>query len=222
MSKQFWLALLAVAVILGGIVFVTNHNKPATSTGSAQPTTHIQGTSAENVRLVEYGDYQCPVCSTFYQVFKQVAAKYSDRVVFQFRNLPLTQIHQNAFAAARAAEAAGQQNQYWEMHDMLYQNQTAWSTASNPLPNFDSYAQTLGLNVAKFDTDYASDAVNQAINADLNEFAKTGDEMATPTFYLDGKKLQNLQLVDSNGQPSVDAFSKLIDAELAKKATAKS
>ncbi len=222
MSKQFWIALLVIAAILGGIVAYNNHNKPATgSTASGTVTNHVEGTSPTGVKLVEYGDFQCPVCATFYVATKEVAAKYSDRVVFQFRNLPLTSLHPNAFAAARAAEAAGLQGKYWQMHDLLYENQNSWNQAPDPLPNFDSYARSIGLNVTKFDTDYASDAVNRAINADLDEFAKTGDDMATPTYYLDGKKLSNTALIDASGQPTVDAFSKLIDAELAKKAAAK-
>lgn len=222
MSKQFWAALVIIAAILGGIVFVTNHNKTGTTTGSTgQPTNHVEGASPEGVKLVEYGDFECPVCAEFYAVTKQVAQTYNTRVVFQFRNLPLTSIHQNAFAAARAAEAASLQNKYWEMHDFLYQNQNSWAQSSNPLSIFDTYATALGLNKAKFDQDYASDTVNSVINADLAEFAKTGDEMATPTYYLDGKKLQNTQLIDKSGNPSVDAFAKLLDAELAKKATTK-
>jgi len=218
MSKQFWIALAVIAAVLGGIVFVTNHNKP-NSGSSGKPTSHVEGTSPEGVTLVEYGDYECPVCETFYPTVKQVAQKYNDKVVFQFRNLPLTSIHPNAFAAARAAEAAGLQNKYWEMHDILYENQNAWVSTTDPLPNFESYARSIGLNITKFDTDYASDAVNGAINADLNAFNATGDEMATPTFYLDGKKVDNTKLIDSSNQPSVDAFSKVLDAELAQKAS---
>lgn len=222
MSKQFWAALVIIAAILGGIVFVTNHNKPSTTSGATgQPSNHVEGTSPEGVKLVEYGDFECPVCGEFYAVTKQVAQTYDTRVVFQFRNLPLTSIHQNAFAAARAAEAAGLQNKFWEMHDLLYQNQSAWSQSANPFSTFDTMANSLGLNMAKFDQDYASDAVNGVINADVAEFAKTGDEMATPTYYLDGKKLDNTQLIDKNGAPSADAFAKLLDAELAKKATTK-
>lgn len=218
MSKQFWIALLVIAAILGGIVFVSNHNKPANGGASGKPTSHVEGTSPENVTLVEYGDYECPVCETFYPAVKQVAAKYSSQVVFQFRNLPLTSIHPNAFAGARAAEAAGLQGKYFEMHDLLYENQNAWVSASNPLSNFDSYASSLGLDVKKFDTDYASNAVNDAINADLKAFTDRGDDMATPTFYLDGVKLDNSKLLDNTNNPSLDSFSKIIDAELAKKA----
>jgi len=220
MSKQFWIALAIIAAILIGIVFVTNHNKP-TTTASGKPTSHVEGTSPENVTLVEYGDYECPVCETFYPTVKQVAAKYSNQIVFQFRNLPLTSIHPNAFAGARAAEAAGLQGKYWEMHDILYENQNSWVSSSQPLSVFDTYAQSLSLNVSQFDKDYASEAVNDAINSDLSAFDATGDDKATPTFYLDGKKLDNTQLINSSNQPTIDAFSKVIDAELAKKASSK-
>lgn len=220
MSKQFWVALAVIAAILIGIVVVTNRTNSTTSSGG-KPTSHVEGTSPQGVTLVEYGDYECPVCETFYATVKQVAAKYNDKIVFQFRNLPLTSIHPNAFASARAAEAAGMQGKYWEMHDLLYENQNSWVSASQPLSTFDSYARTLGLNVSQFDKDYASEAVNKAINADLSAFDATGDEKATPTFYLDGKKLDNTQLINGSNQPTIDAFSKVIDAELAKKASAK-
>lgn len=224
MSKQFWIALAAIVVILGGIVFVTNHNKgannsPTSSTG--QPTNHTEGSASSGVTLVEYGDYECPVCADFYVTTKQVAAQYSTKVVLQFRNLPLTSIHQNAFAAARAAEAAALQNKFWEMHDMLYENQTAWASASSPQSYFNNYATQLGLDLNRFKQDYASESVNNAINADLAAFKKTGDDMATPTYYLDGKKLNNADLFDATGKPAVSAFAKLIDAEIAKKAGAK-
>jgi len=138
---------------------------------------------------------------------------------YVFRNFPLTEIHPMAEPAAEAAEFAAGEGKYWEMHDILYENQNAWVSATDPLPNFESYARSIGLNITKFDTDYASDAVNGAINADLNAFNATGDEMATPTFYLDGKKVDNTKLIDSSNQPSVDAFSKVLDAELAQKAS---
>ena len=216
MSKQFWIALVAIAAILGGIVFVTNHNKPGATGNANEATNHIKGQDSADVTLIEYGDYECPVCGTFEPVVEQVYAKYSDKVRFQFRNLPLTQIHPNAFAAARAAEAASLQNKFWEMHDLLYQNQSAWASASDPESLFDTYATQLQLNLTQFNQDYASEKVNNAINADLAAFAKTGDEDATPTFYLDGKKLDNTKLIDANNAPSVTAFSKVIDAEIAK------
>lgn len=221
MSKQFLVVLAAIVVILGGIVVITNHNKHNTTGNSTgQPTNHVEGSSPDGVKLIEYGDYECPVCGSFYPTVKEVAAKYNSQVIFQFRNLPLTSIHPNAFAGARAAEAAGLQNQYWQMHDLLYENQTSWSLSSNPQTYFDNYAKQLGLNVTKFDQDFASEQVNNAVNADLAAFNKTGDPEATPTFYLDGKKLDNTKLIGSNGQPSLTAFSQVIDTEIAAKQAA--
>jgi protein-disulfide isomerase len=172
---------------------------------------------------MEYGDYECPVCGNYYAAVKQVAAKYNDEIYFQFRNLPLTQIHPNAFAGARAAEAAGLQGKYWQMHDMLYENQNSWATVSNPLTAFQGYAQQIGLDMNKFNSDYGSSQVNDAIQADLNEFNKTGQQEATPTFFLDGQYIGNekLGVFDKNGQiivdPTVANFSKYIDAAIAAK-----
>jgi protein-disulfide isomerase len=215
MSKQFWAIIAIIVLVFLGIVIISNHNSSDGSSG--KPTSHIEGQGTSGVKLIEYGDYECPICEEFYSVVKQVQAKYDTQIYFQFRNLPLTQIHANAFAGARAAEAAGLQGKYFQMHDELYENQNAWASASDPTTFFATYAKDIGLNVTKFKTDYASARVNNAINADLAAFKKTGDAQATPTFYLDGKKLDNNSLIDQTTGPSVAAFSKIIDAEIAAK-----
>lgn len=216
MSKQFWGILVAIIIIFFGAVLISNHKNSNNSPSHAKPTHHVEGQGKSGLTLVEYGDYQCPVCGSFFQVTQQVEQKYNDQLYFQFRNLPLTSLHPNAFAAARAAEAAGLQGKYFPMHDLLYENQQTWSTASDPTSYFDSYAQQLGLNLTKFKADMQSAKVNNAINADVAAFKKTGDDMATPTYYLNGKKIDNTKLVDQNSQPSLAAFSKVIDAALAK------
>lgn len=217
MSKKFWGILLAIAVIFVAVVLINNHNKQNATNKSdgAKPTHHVEGKGQSGVTLVEYGDYQCPVCGSFFPVTQQVEQKYKDQVYFQFRNLPLPSLHPNAFAAARAAEAAGLQGKYFEMHDQLYENQNSWASASNPLPYFDSYARSIGLNISKFNKDMNSSIVNNKINADIAAFDKTGDEKATPTYYLNGKKIDNAKLIDQSG-PSLEAFSKVIDAAIAK------
>lgn len=225
MSKQFWGILIAIVVIFFGVVLINNHKSDNQSASNAKPTHHVEGNTASNVTLVEYGDYQCPVCESFYSATKQTEEKYKDQIAFQFRNLPLSSMHPNAFAAARAAEAAGLQGKFWQMHDTLYdaQNYQEWAydassgavTSSDPTSFFNAYAKQLGLNLTKFDKDMKSAKVNNAINADLAAFKKTGDEEATPTYYLNGKKLDNQKLVGSDGTPNVDAFSKVIDAALA-------
>lgn len=218
MTKSFWAILAVIAIILGGIFVISNkNNTQKTSTSTASVTKHVEGKGSTGITLQEYGDYQCPICGTFYPTVKEVQAKYSDQLYFQFSNLPLPSLHPNAYAAARAAEAAGLQNKYFEMNDLLYQNQQVWSGSKNAEIIFTGYAQQLGLNTAQFKTDFASAKVNTAINADVAAFKKTGNELATPTFFLGGKKLDNGDLFDSKNQPSVEKFSALIDAAIAAK-----
>jgi protein-disulfide isomerase len=141
---------------------------------------------------------------------KAVKEKFKQDITFQFRHFPLTQIHPNAQAAARAAEAASLQGKFWEMHDLLYENQQSWSSSDDVVPIFEQYAQQLGLDVNKFKQDFSSSQVNDTINADI----KAGQEIganSTPTFVLNGQKL------DQNPANQA-AFEKLIsDAIAAKK-----
>jgi protein-disulfide isomerase len=210
MDKRFWAVIGVIAVIFIGIIFVNNRHASAPAS-NASATNHIYGEGAKGVTLVEYGDFQCPVCGLYEPTVKQVREKYKADIKFQFRNFPLQQVHQNAFAAARAAEAASLQGKFWEMHDQLFDGQQAWSASSNPLSTFKGYAQTIGIDANKFQTDFSSKQVNDTINADIHE----GDKLkitGTPTFYLDGKQIQLSDLIDSaTNSPSTDKFSKLID-----------
>jgi protein-disulfide isomerase len=224
MDRRFLAILAAIVIIFIGIFSVTQKsNKTGSSSGNnsnstVQPSNHVEGNGTKGVTLVEYGDYQCPICELYYPVVKEVAAKYNEQIYLQFRNLPLTQVHPNAFAGARAAEAAAMQGKFWEMHDTLYENTNwqLWTNAKSPISDFNSFAKEVGLDLTKFQQDYSSEKVNDIINADLNAFSKTGQSMATPTFFLDGKYIDNGLLVDNNG-PSLAQFSKVIDAEIAKK-----
>ena len=168
MSKQFWAVVIVVILALVGIFAFTGKNSTNSnsSTASAQPTSHFKGQGTSGVTLVEYGDYQCPACGQYYPIVKQVEAKYGDALRIQFRNFPLVNAHQNAFSAARAAEAAGLQNKFWEMHDVIYVNQSQWSTSNNSSQIFDQYASQLQLDITKFKQDYSSIKVNDLINAD--------------------------------------------------------
>src|ERR1700722_14407961 len=120
MSKSFWIVVaVIVAVLIGVFAFTAGGNNNNSSKLTA--TEHIEGEGKDGVTLVEYGDYQCPYCGEYYTTVKQVVAEYFDQITFQFRNFPLTSLHPNAFAGARAAEAAGLMGKYWQMHDLLYQ-----------------------------------------------------------------------------------------------------
>lgn len=219
MSKQFLAVVAAIIIVFVGIFVISNNNSSSSNnSGGASPTSHIEGQGQDHVTLVEYGDYQCPYCAEYYPTVKQVASEYNTQMTFQFRNFPLTSLHPNAFAAARAAEAANLQGKFWQMHDLLYtqsveyynSNETLsnWVASSDPSTYFDQYAQELGLNVPKFKSDYSSDKVNNTVNADMNAGNALGVN-ATPTFYLDGKEIQ----VGN----SVASFEKLINAAIAQK-----
>ena len=219
MDKRF-LAILAVLVIVFGGIFVFSQNSTNKSkTGSSSPpSNHVLGEKTKNVTLVEYGDFQCQACLAYEPVIQQVRTVYAKDLHFQFRHLPLTSIHPNAFAAARAAEAAALQNKFWEMHDMLYNrtNWEGWTTSSNARSLFDAYAKQLGLDLPKFQADFASEQVNSTIQADLAEFSKTGRPMATPTFFLNGSYIENSKFTDQNNRPLFEKFQAVIDAEIAK------
>ncbi len=217
MSKQFLAIIAIIIVVLGGVFAFTNKDSGSSTSGSnAKPTSHVQGSTSSGVKFVEYGDYQCPYCSAYYPYVKQAVEAYKDKIQFQFSNLPLTSLHKNAFASARAAEAAALQGKFWEMHDKLYETQdtngaTGWTASSSPLDQyFVNYAKELGLDTTKFKTDYASSAVNDAINADLAAFKKTGAEQSTPAFFIDGKQI--------NPGYSVEEFTKAFDAAIKAKA----
>lgn len=212
MSKTFW-GILAAIVVVFGLAFALTHksgNNSSNTSSSAKPTEHIEGNGKTGVTLVEYGDYECPYCEEYYPIVKQVVADEFNNITFQFRNFPLTSIHPNAFAGARAAEAAGLMGKFWQMHDTLYtySNWTQWSTSSNPVPFFDQYAKQLGLNLTTFEADFASSKVNNMINADMAAGNKLNIQ-GTPTFFLDGKQI--------SVAPKASAFETLINQAVANK-----
>ncbi|MDQ3064647.1 MAG: DsbA family protein [bacterium] len=205
MTKKSLLIIVGV-IVVAGFLLLTRPAEEALGT----PSEHKYSEGTSGVVLTEYGDFQCPGCGAFYPTVKQVKEQYKDTVTFQYRHLPLESNHPNARAAARAAEAAHLQGKFWEMHDMLFENQNAWRTSSDPLGTFTGYAQQMGLDTTKFAEDYKSSAVNSIINADIKEFEKTGADKSTPTFFLDGKLLEDL----SN---SAGYFQKLIDEAITAK-----
>lgn len=210
MNKRFLLTLAAVVLLLGGIFWFTKNKAgaPEPTTGNVQASNHTDGKGAEGVTLVEYGDFECPACGGYYPILKQLKQDYGDKFTFQFRHFPLTQIHPNAMAAHRAAEAAGKQGKFWEMHDLLYENQQTWrGQRSNPALIFESFAQQIGLNMDQYKQDVASPETNAVINADI----KKGQELdvsSTPTFFLNDKKI-------TDAPRNLEGFKKLIDDTVA-------
>src|SRR4029450_292887 len=126
---------------------------------------HIRGNPDAPVTLEEYGDFQCPPCGMFAAFVGQLEKEYDPRLRIVFRNFPLKS-HEHAGEAAIAAEAAGLQGRFWEMHDVLYREQDAWSKAPNVRELFESSAGTIGLDLDKFKKDMDSDQIKARVEAD--------------------------------------------------------
>ena len=154
---------------------------------------HFQGNaSAKNV-FIEYGDYQCPACAAYSELLKGVTTTFKD-TVFVFRYFPLTQIHQNSVEAALAAEAAGAQGKYWEMHDILFSKQPDWESMQDPIDTFAQYAQQVGVsNIDQFKSDITSKKYLAVIQKNSDE-ALGLNLPGTPSFFFNGHSLQNQDL----------------------------
>ena len=158
------------------------HNaSPNSSTNKA---VHIRGEHDAPITLEEFGDFQCPPCATISPHLDETERDYRPRLRLVFRNFPLA-IHAHSTEAAYAAEAAGLQGRFWEMHDLLYKEQTNWSTAADVPTLFSSYAQMLGLDVDRFKADVQSPAVKEAVQADQRDGTARG-VTSTPTVFLNG------------------------------------
>jgi len=159
-------------------------NIPDTQSVSAgsDSSAHIRGKPDAQVTLEEFGDFQCPPCGQFAGFAEELLKEYDSRLRVVFRNFPLPG-HEHAREAALAAEAAGFQGKFWEMHDTLYKEQTAWSKAPNTRELFESYAGTLALNMDQFRKDMDSDKARQRVDSDH----ALGDSLGvkvTPTLFI--------------------------------------
>jgi protein-disulfide isomerase len=143
---------------------------------------HIQGPEDAPVTLVQYGDYECPYCGAAYPIIKEVQARMGERLRFVFRNFPITTSHPHAERAAEAAEAADAQGKFWEMHDLLYENQKHLLDQ-----DLDAYAERLGLDTELFDKELAEHVHTERIHEDFMSGVRSGVN-GTPTFYINGKR----------------------------------
>lgn len=210
MNKQFLIIIAVVVLGLFGVLAYSKQKNPSSNQSSQSdvaPSENKIGKGTKGVTLTEYGDFQCPACGQYYPLVEQVRKEYGDQITFQFRSFPLVQIHPNAFIASRAAEAAAKQGKFFEMYNLLYENQQSWSSSQNATPILESYAQELGLNLDQFKEDMKSPAIADIINADKKSGDKLGVE-ATPTFFINGEKITN--------PTTLDEFKKVIDEAIAK------
>lgn len=193
-----WLIVVAVLGGIGWLVWRAAQNVPAASNGAQELTIpvdaddNIKGSENAPITIVEYGDYQCPACAAYHPIVEQILEESDGQVRFVFRHFPLKSIHPNAETVARAVQAAGVQDKYWEMHDLVFERQSEWSaiprgSARNKLLE---YAAELGLDVERLDADMDSDAVKDKVQGDLDGGAAI--ITSTPTFFVNGAKLTDI------------------------------
>jgi protein-disulfide isomerase len=141
---------------------------------------HIQGPAEAAVTLVEYGDYECPYCGAAYPIIKEVQERMGERLRFVFRNFPISTSHPHAEQAAEAAEAAAAQGRFWDMHDLLYENQQRLGDE-----DLRAYADQLGLDAGAFDQALAEHVHAPRVREDFMSGVRSGVN-GTPTFYING------------------------------------
>ncbi len=141
---------------------------------------HIQGLATAPITLVEYGDYQCPYCGQAYPIVKELQEQLGKKLRFVFRNFPLSTMHPYAEHAAEAAETAGVHGKFWEMHDMLYENQEALDDE-----DLVQYASALGLDSSRFTNELAKHTHAARVREDFMSGARSGVN-GTPTFFING------------------------------------
>jgi protein-disulfide isomerase len=148
------------------------------------PADWVKGNSEAKVSLLEYSDFECPGCGSYYPILKRLFDEFGDRVKFLYRHFPLPQ-HAQADLAARAAEAAGRQGRFWEMHDRIFENRATWSKQADAEETFIGYAGELGLDPQRFRTDLNTADVRNAVEEDRKSGKRAGVQ-GTPTFFLNG------------------------------------
>ncbi len=139
---------------------------------------HVRGSFLAPLTLLEYGDYECPYCHQAYPVVNQVRERLGDRLRFVFRNFPQNSVHPHASIAAQAAEAAGAQDKFWEMHDFLYANQADLANL-----NLSNAALRLGLEIYRFEADLSSEIFSHRVRRDFQSGLRSG-VTGTPALFV--------------------------------------
>lgn len=189
-QKPIIITILLTLILLFGGIFIlskggnSNQNSKVDQKLLLGKNTYQTSPKTAKITLVEFGDYECPACGYTSPTVKQIVEQYKSKINYVFRHFPLPQ-HKNALVAAEAAEAAGVQGKFFEMHDALYANQSEWATSDNPLTFFVKYAKNLKLDTKKFETDVKNNKFQAKIDAGLSDGAALNIN-STPTFFING------------------------------------
>ena len=167
---------------------------------------HVLGPNDAPVTLEEFGDFQCPPCGALSDPINRLQQDYGSHLRVIFHHFPLA-THQHAREAAYAAEAAHMQSRFWQMHDLLYREQSVWSKAADVRSLFNAYAGILGLNGERFKKDMDSEKARARVDSDQKHGASIGVQN-TPTIFLNNKALAPTALSPSDVRAAVDAAVK--------------
>jgi protein-disulfide isomerase len=167
---------------------------------------HIRGNVNAPVTLEEFGDFQCPPCGGISVFLDELVKEYEPNLRIIFRNFPL-QMHEHARDAAVAAEAAGLQGRFWEMHDLLYREQSTWSNADNTRELFDSYAGMIGLDVDQFKKDMEGEKAKARVDSD-QERAKSLGLQITPSVFINNREVPPREKTPEGLRAAIDAALK--------------
>lgn len=176
---------LVVIVLLYGLF----SGSTAVAPDQVSESDHVRGDPNAPVTLTVYADFQCPACVNETEIIARAWREISDNAKLVFRHYPLD-THRHAFLAARYAEAAGRQNKFWEMHDMLFGNQPLWEGAGDVTQLFDGYASQLGLDLEQLHADLEDKAINDKIVADQRGGTRAGVR-STPSLFINGRLISN-------------------------------
>jgi NhaA family Na+:H+ antiporter len=193
------IAAVLIAAVVVALMLIKSSRQSNTSTnttnnsGSEPPGAlppHVRGKPNAPVTVEEFADFQCSSCGAYYPELKKIENEFGDRLRVIFRERPLVPRHEHALIAAQAAEAAGVQGRFWEMHDKLYENQKAWSEAKDVVPMFVDYAKQIGLDADRFMRDLNGEVVAARIFQDGKRAHALGID-STPTFLVNGKEAKD-------------------------------
>jgi len=203
------LGIVTVLIVVLGAYFMggSTPNKPTQAVDQKiliKQDSHKITAKKTQVTLVEFADFQCPACQASHPIVKQLLVEYKDSLTFVFRQYPLP-MHKNSMKAANAAESAGAQKKFFEMNDLLFDNQTEWGESNKPEEFFEKYAKKLDLDLDKFNEELKTKKYEARIKADQADGNTLGVN-STPTFFINGK-------MQSGGLP-YDKFKQKIDEEL--------
>jgi formate-nitrite transporter family protein len=197
--------IVGLALALFAVSKLAVNGQPIESGALAVPVSDAdwsRGPANAKVVLVEYGDFQCPACGAYHPVLTQLENEYPNDLKVIYRHFPLYRIHPNAGLAARATEAAGLQGKFWEMHDMIFESQPLWSQDPNAKDLFIEYAGILDLDLEKFTSDLDAKATKEGVDEDYEGGIRARVD-STPTFFLNGMKIENPR--------SYDEFKELLE-----------